>query len=649
MCIKFLEDEESEADPVSEGTSMTTPHSSGSAVGNSDIDKIDSGSSKMDSSPTSDYFKGMGVAAEPTTSPGSEPGIPRSAALRRGWGEAGEGQDDGSEVSEASDYQLPDDQRFREALNLTKQQSEEFPLGSYRSQPRPPLPDQFNHHLVSMAPPHSRTHFDNLFHPNAPSKGVETALQGPEASRDMISLSFAGITAAGGGGGGGGGGEDPNSEDSFGIAGVSPHAGVPFLPYMASSGQQSESDMSRNEYTDGNWNHSQSGDQFGEAAKTSDRLWSRVVGGKQSAEHQPSSRADTTSLDGMSDSTFHTSHNTSYTMEEDDVIHLCPCDDFVHQSQVENDTFQPYAAMNHSPILLPALLDRGDGSGSGSGGFRGKDTVGSIEGKWTEEDEASVAPDVDYKPRAKSPLPPSRLSRRRELFSNDSKNSNSKISGVSKAPGGGGLAPGSSKAPGGTIAPLGGGSLAVGGGGNPWSHGDEGGVTLGGGISVFSASKSDRTEPLVNGGGVWGAGVPTEVPSTAARGDMLASAFAVSSDLDRAVGGVGGTNFLEALRPLSAGPPSTPKPNHDVISNSHHPPMPGGTVKSGRVGGGEGSHPCLLCYAVFGSASKLGSHCSGDPGHLEMAMLDSGAEMAWRHTPPPPNLPNPSTLQLCNM
>ena len=510
-------------DKAEEGTSMTAPHSAANSSNSRES------SSKVDGSPTSDYFKGLGTATEPL------------ANSRSGW--TGDAEDVSSEFSEASDYQVPDEQRFREAPVLARQQSEEFPLGSYRSQPRPPLLDHrqaYNSHLVGpVVHPHGHTPFDNPFRPNLPSKGAETTPHGVDGDvdgKDMISLNLAGITAAGGGGNSG----DHSLEDSFGVSGVS----NAFLPYSH------KSELEQNGSNGGNWNQSV------EQPKTSDKLWSRVVGGGKGVE-KSSGKPDTPSLDGFSDST---SFNTSYAMDDDDVIHLRPCEEFVHQSQVENDTFQPYhAAPNLSP-LMPAML------------HKERDMGDSIEGKWTEEDEASVAPDVNFMKmsggESKSPLPVGHPGRRRELFSDDSNNNNSKLPGVSMAPGPMNLAPGAgvSLAPGVGLAP--GTSLAVGGGGNPWSGS---GTTNG-----------------MNGGGVWGASVATDIhPGSlvAPKTNMLASAVAASSNLDEVVGGVGRKTFSEVLQPLSTGPPAplnNPSDPHHELLNSYHPPTSGGVVTSNK-------------------------------------------------------------------
>ena len=51
----------------------------------------------------------------------------------------------------------------------------------------------------------------------------------------------------------------------------------------------------------------------------------------------------------------------------------------------------------------------------------------------------------------------------------------------------------------------------------------------------------------------------------------------------------------------------------------------------------DGLFDCILCYRNCQTSERLASHCSTDLDHLELAMLDSGAEEIWKFPPPPPH------------
>ena len=361
-----------------------------------------------------------------------------------------------------------------------------------------------------------------------------------------------------------------------------------------------------------------------------------------------------------------TAHMLGY---DEDVFPLRPTEDFVHQSQVENDPFQPYASPAKSPILLH------NSSFSSEGISKSSKEIGLEERDWREEDDVDIEeggggggvgvalspPATSARVTRSSRLGVMSLFRDRNASNKDglapgsgsgggvvvvggsggtgggSSNSNKKMSRSSGS--------GGSKAPG-TSVLASSDSNSVGGGGGGVRHPNS---IVSGQSNIAAPLDDSAIAGATNGGsGLWDSTSWGGYPS---HSFMVTSAFAPRPGETFATS----TPHLEPMRQEDLLPslqlPPPPKPIEDQktglssIFGSSSPTITRGGGRSGIV---EGEFFCLLCYCGFKTAEDLFSHCSSDPSHQERTMLDVGAEKIWQCPPPPPHRPTSSSLHLCS-
>jgi hypothetical protein len=347
-------------------------------------------------------------------------------------------------------------------------------------------------------------------------------------------------------------------------------------------------------------------------------------------------------------------YNTSYSVDDGEEYPLRPSDDFVHQSQVDNDPFQPYAS-SRSPMLLPGIVAlesprqpnlksgsiKGDlgklpGLDIGLGGIPKSREIGLEDRDWEDADDVLIEKSGGPSPEDGGlELSPGYL---RSVGVADIRNG-SRVSdaGNNLAPGSGkGVATGSND-----LAPGGGGG---GGGGTalghklPWSTGDG---------ELKEDTFADQLAGIgrfgVGGGGLWD---NTSWGTNHTSNSFMASAFAaaanpITSSPDRKHGSL---QF-----PKDNSFPSTPQ----SLNNTLTP----GAVKSRdttlyRSGDqvvadiGDRKFFCLLCYLAFKTAGDLFQHCA-TLTHQEIAALDTGAERVWQYAPPPPKEGSTPVPKVC--
>lgn len=480
----------------------------------------------------------------------------------------------------------------------------EFPLGSYRSHPRPSLDPRF--YLVP------NVHYDH-------SSPVITNKDGYEGS-DLMSLNFSGVV----------GGMVSGYENNFNIHGYppfqvsAPHADL-------GRGRALAGEMGGSGGGSGN-NWTQAGDQSGNREYYSGLVSDDWSARERQSVEQPLGREIHTS-NFVSDSDFvgvSSAHDTSYTLDEDedggdnndDGLFLQPSDEFVHQSQVENDAFQPYASV---PVL-PSISGRG----------RMKELVDTRDrripkarvvtlqgGNWSANVKDIVAVNgVDKTERlpeksANDSLRETAPVKKNGIFLDDVDASNR--SSTSVAPNGAhqwsAVSPVGRKAE--SLVPANG--------------------------AMMDSRQYDLGE-LSNGRSSWD--VASELRPAKSSGADAASSTSVTR-VSSIAGEDSADRFVEEKTSsfsASAVPPARSAEEMDVFSGSGS----NGLARAMKSNGVENEvHPCLLCYTAYGTASELGLHCSTDVGHLEMAVLDSGAAKVWSFAPPPPQKLNASLLQVC--
>lgn len=359
--------------------------------------------------------------------------------------------------------------------------------------------------------------------------------------------------------------------------------------------------------------------------------------------------------------------NTSFTVDDFEEYPVRPSDDFIHQSQVESDLFQPYAASSRNPLVLSKLIgidsERSPKQSGLDSSLRGTsdllaglgvsaDTIpkskeiGLEDRDWNDEDdiliEKSGSPedfgmDLSAEGQISSPggrgvidpSPGRRSSRGVGNGGTDENTNNSSLAPSSgKAPGqgvgasgkastGNGLAPGSGLPPHNDL---------------PWSIGDNKDSIAG--LSGFGLDVS-------SGRGLW----DNTSWGNSSTNSFMASAFAAANSI------VSDSENKPALDPLGNAKgisfPSALQTLDDTMKLNDKAPF-GSSDQSENNGIGEGKFFCLLCYAAFRTAGELFVHCSTTSSHQELAALDTGAERVWQYAPPPPKQGNTPIPKVCN-
>ena len=352
---------------------------------------------------------------------------------------------------------------------------------------------------------------------------------------------------------------------------------------------------------------------------------------------------------------------TSFTADDFEEYPVRPSDDFIHQSQVESDMFQPYAA--RSPLVLSKLGidserspkqsvlessmkgadDRLPGLGINTDDIPKSKEIGLEDRDWNDEDdlliEKSGSPDdfgLEFSPGARmsspggrgviDPSPGGRSSRgagNRRADRNTNNNSSSLGPGSKASATGNGLAPGGSSS---GLPPISRSDL-------PWSIGDTKDSVAGlGGFDLDMGS---------GGKGLWD---NTSWGNPSNSSSFMASAFAAANSIASEpeskpaaldpLGSMKETSFPSALQTL------------DDAMKSKDEALFGSSDENNGIG--DGKFFCLLCYAAFRTAGDLFAHCSTASTHQELAALDTGAEMVWQHVPPPPKQGNIPIPKVCN-
>lgn len=441
-------------------------------------------------------------------------------------------------------HHVQDERQFRDSINLPEAVSTtEFPLGSYRK-PNPPQD------LVGGAYP--SVQFDNSYPPDVSPQKTPTG--------EGIRTNSMGLGV-------------PAFENSYGLsAGVGPAPGM-FTRYLAEREGQSEN-------SNGNWGEA-SLDRF---ELESGKSWSRVVGVRQGVEQ--SAGKDTPTYEHRSELKFTdvSLHDTSfgYDDDEDDMdkqFPLRPSDEFIHQSQVDSDSFQPYGGGGIAKAA--AVQDRG----------------------WVKEE------DVE--------------SRRR--------NASKKLREVETK------------------------SLVAVGRSEELADGNHTSSSLvgSGGLPSWSSPRVDRNAKATKDHSVYGLelnvnGDPWKSSSelNPTRASIMASAFAAATTTTTPGSGEGGKEnaMPGGYQPIAGlGRPSSKNAeDFDIFSDY-------GLAAANRSSNGvrDWTFSCLLCYTLFENAEELGSHCSTS-AHMEIAMLDSGAEKVWQYAPPPPGRVDKSLMRVCS-
>lgn len=369
-----------------------------------------------------------------------------------------------------------------------------------------------------------------------------------------------------------------------------------------------------------------------------EKLWSRVVGVKQGAEQLVSKdtppyqkRRPELQFTGGGESLHDNSFG--YEGEEEDEMKkffpLRPSEDFVHQSQVDHDAFQPYAGAKDTPLLIPL----GGGGGGKEGEIPKVPSVVQQGHGWSKEEEEDV------------------LMRGRS------------VGGGKKSRGRGGR---------GDVAGMeetGGDSNGLSGLGNgdllSWSSPSRVERNAKAKDAFLSSSTSSSTAPTSATAHHYGLDLgmhshASDMSSTWGGNSIMASALAAATTVE-ALPTSGGSGRLEVElgrdeedpfparykpRPLSGLEETV---DSDGLSDPDMFGEYGGGVATGGNAGaemGDTKFSCLLCYRVFKNAEELGSHC-GTSSHLERALWDSGAEEVWQYAPPPPGRVNRSRLRVC--
>ena len=408
--------------------------------------------------------------------------------------------------------------------------------------------------------------FDNPFSSNVPPPPNEIATN--NSSSDLISLSFSGIT-----------GLPRGYEKDF--SGVNPGGvGVSSTYYPSLLSDQKtkpEQSQSQSQWKKGDERmKSESSGWSGGDQQVSD-FWSRAVGDKKvSVEYL----FDESPLDNPA----LPMHNL--VGDDEEFSPLRPSHEFLHQSQVDNDVFQPYTIQ---PPAKKSIL-------------RGTN-------------------------RSKNNNSTSETESRKKLTEN----------GVNVL---------EDSFPGGkVVASSGGNSIAPNDGRLQWSP-----SPLNATRDVFASSSNEKLMESSVYGLVGNQTAVREASSSNARSNMMmtsAVAAAAASGRDTEVGVV--ADDLKTGANINHGNEENVFPDGfdraTRHSNLKSPPLrerdSASTNASKRVETGGGFH-CLLCYDTCETGEELASHCSSDLEHLERVIFDSGASKIWRFPPPPPQEPKTS-------
>lgn len=518
-------------------------------------------------SQTSEYYSNVVVDSSCDTSKTSTPDWDAGVAAKVGkkYKQAHDG------TSSERDAQEVDEKHFTEALDLKSEGvTSEFPLGSYRSQPRPPL--------------------------------------------------------------------DPNSQSK-------PHP------------SQESGDFA-------NWDEPDVLDYF--KGLNSEKWWSPGV---EEIDH------------GSKDMTGNdvSAHNTSYAMDEYEEYPLRPNDAFIHQSQVENDPFQPYAS-SKSPRLLPGLValdnerspmherspmllglkssvkrdsEKLPGLGIDSQQIPKSREIGLEERDWEAADDAMIEDSGDLSPEARRVVmsPGGRRSRGVDLSPGGRRSRwvdlspggrSSRGPGVRSrgADGNNDLAPGSGNAPASNNKPPAGIVLAPGSGLLSNSMVSDSKLKADTFVGELAGASRFGLE-MNSGGGLW--------DNTSWGTSFMASAFVVANDIPSS-----SDRSLDPVGNVRDGPFPAALQSRDALTSGIKPKDTASLGSGAQVvtdtdnGIGDGKFFCLLCYFAFKTAGDLFAHCSTVTAHQEIAALDAGAEKVWQYAPPPPREGNITIPGVCS-
>ena len=316
---------------------------------------------------------------------------------------------------------------------------------------------------------------------------------------------------------------------------------------------------------------------------SSDNTWSRAVGGRRPIEH-PVGSPKLSSYYKVSDQSYFSS---------DDF------DDFVHQSQVDNDTFQPYTAIkDYSSVSSSGVITESRENGIG---FEVREQAGVTSEsrvqprKWP-EDTSKLIGTRGRKSKTKSS---SRLEAERGTSRADTVISDGGLNWSSSAPG----------LPNRT---------------NSFTSMNESSNTYGLGVGRVEDISSS-----VNG---------DDRDRNPTRASITAYAMAaIGQGRNHKINGEG---FFPAT--------SMPSTSHSHIDVQPTPESHAiyESSSSDEINNDvmDESFCCLLCYTAYNTASELASHSTSDIGHLELALLDSGADKIWQYPPPPPQKSSKASL-----
>ena len=363
-----------------------------------------------------------------------------------------------------------------------------------------------------------------------------------------------------------------------------------------------------------------------------EKSWSRVVGRRQGAEI-----GDTPFREQRAELKFTevSSHNSSFGYGEDDADdmdkHFRPSEAFVHQSQVENDTFQPYD--RETPLLLTPR-----GGGANTGGISKAREIAAVQGKgWTKEEDRDVgkkASVTDSRSRngVVSVMGPGRGGE----VSPDISNSNS-LSGLGSA----------SHSPWFPVAGVTNTTTRAG-AGRTDRDAKVKDAFMSIGETINTSEHSAYGLGLNMSAGIattWGTGETTINPPGPVMSVMATPTFPPNNP----------THHSEDVRP-SPGEENALLGGYQAVGNAFSTSTDSDMLMFGDYSHGssndisdvvmDGEFVCLLCYKGFKSEEELGHHCSTN-SHMEAAMLDSGAERVWQFAPPPSRKVNLSSLQMC--
>ncbi len=409
-------------------------------------------------------------------------------------------------------------------------QSEGISSIGYPPNPLFPTPHYPGMYSQFMMPPQT-AQFDYPYN----STGVTPTKEVPasDTSSDMIGLTFSGIT------------------------GIPPGFQVGGFDDNNNAGVKSTADTY-------NWNQNGSRDKYvadfiddwDTSDVYNDTSWSRAVGNKQTMSNGQ--------LEGSSNSRVSATTFQSYVDRSPR-----PSEEFVHQSQVENDAFQPYASIKESLLLPSSSAVSGSGGDDGGGEATMHGAIMAQDKRWWSVggDDGGSSGSTRQQKKEKMSKNRTNDAKLASYFDEDTlvdeydKKLNVKEEGFTSANEINGRV----------------------------DKGESGRFT---GIPASSGGHFDAAKSAQN---------------------VFPSAFPSTTD---------GPNFRN--------PVHSQKDNGSKVSDSSN----------------DGLHSCLLCYNVFKTASELASHCSSDVSHLEVALLDSGADNVWKYSPPPPR--KTERLFVCN-